>query len=73
MEEVMSRRQVIAALKKAPKAYVWCNATAEDGCYFQVDKAEVLRRLKNDLVITNDDQAVICAFTDEETGSLYIN
>jgi hypothetical protein len=73
MDRVMSRREAPAALKKAPKVYVWVRGTREDGCYFRAIKADVRYRLMNDLCIQDDDGRVILAFTDEESGTLYIN
>jgi hypothetical protein len=72
-DRVMSRRELLAALKKAQKVYVWVRATKEDGCYFLALEKDVRHRIKHDLCIWDDDEKVILAFTDDETGTLYIN
>jgi hypothetical protein len=74
MDRVMSRREVLAALKRAPRVFVWVKATADDGTHYRAVKSDVAYRLTHDFPgIDNDDEQVILAYTDGETGTLHIN
>jgi hypothetical protein len=69
---LMTRAELLAALKKAPRVFVWVNLTGQDGTYFRVSKGDVKYRVTLDVDI-EDGEAVILAFADEESHALYIN
>ena len=70
---MMSKRQVLAALARAPRVFVWVHWLAGDGTYFRVPKADARYRLQADFPsdIGDDDEAIV-ARTDEDSGALYI-
>jgi len=72
-DEGMPLKQAIRAVSKARTIYAWAKLFKEDAVYLRVQKAEVLRVLRESLSHMKPGDDEILVVVEERNGDVYIN